>query len=74
MDGTVRYTGQDNDRDPILSHVGGVVATNTTSGYNRYDINLDGVVKYTGNSNDRDVVLQMIGGVVPTVIRAAQLP
>jgi hypothetical protein len=51
-----------------------VVATNTTSGYNRYDINLDGVVKYTGVSNDRDVVLQIIGGVVPTTVRAAQLP
>jgi hypothetical protein len=74
MDGTVRYTGQNNDRDPILSQVGGVVPTNTASGYNRYDINMDGVVKYSGNGNDRDLVLQIIGGVVPTTVRAAQLP
>ncbi|MBL7981514.1 MAG: right-handed parallel beta-helix repeat-containing protein [Flavobacteriales bacterium] len=74
MDGTVRYTGQDNDRDPILNQVGGVVPTNTTTGYNRYDINMDGVVKYSGIGNDRDVVLQIIGGVVPTTVRAAQLP
>jgi hypothetical protein len=54
--------------------VGGVVPTNTVSGYNRYDINMDGVVKYSGNGNDRDLVLQIIGGVVPTTVRAAQLP
>jgi hypothetical protein len=28
MDGTVKYTGQDNDRDPILQNIGGVVPTN----------------------------------------------
>ncbi len=28
-DGTVKYTGQDNDRDPILQNIGGVVPTNT---------------------------------------------
>ncbi len=74
MDGTVRYTGQNNDRDPILSEIGGVVPTNVATTYSRYDINLDGAVKYSGNGNDRDVVLQIIGGVVPTQVRAAQLP
>jgi hypothetical protein len=74
MDGTVRYTGQNNDRDPILSEIGGVVPTNISTTYSRYDINLDGTVKYSGNGNDRDVVLQIIGGVVPTQVRAAQLP
>jgi hypothetical protein len=27
MDGVVKYTGQNNDRDPILSNVGGSVPT-----------------------------------------------
>lgn len=74
MDGTVRYTGQNNDRDPILNQIGGVVPTNISTTYSRYDINMDGAVKYSGSANDRDVVLQIIGGVVPTNVRAAQLP
>lgn len=28
MDGTVRYTGQGNDRDPTLQNIGGAVPTN----------------------------------------------
>ncbi len=28
FDGTIKYTGQDNDRDPILQNIGGVVPTN----------------------------------------------
>jgi len=29
MDGVVRYTGDPNDRDPILVNIGGSVPTNT---------------------------------------------
>ena len=29
MDGTAKYTGTGNDRDPILINVGGTVPTNT---------------------------------------------
>jgi len=29
MDGLVKYTGAGNDRDPILTNIGGVVPTNT---------------------------------------------
>ena len=29
MDGPVKYTGAGNDRDPILTNIGGVVPTNT---------------------------------------------
>jgi hypothetical protein len=74
FDGSLRYTGQDNDRDPILSAIGGVVPTSTINGYRTEDVNLDGAVRYTGQDNDRDFILQNIGGVVPTNTRAEQVP
>ncbi|HEY0976661.1 MAG TPA: hypothetical protein VGE21_04255 [Flavobacteriales bacterium] len=73
-DGQLKYTGQGNDRDPILLGIGGVVPTNSTSGYRVEDVNLDGVIKYTGQGNDRDPILVNIGGTVPTQTRQAQLP
>jgi hypothetical protein len=73
-DGVVRYSGSENDRDPILARIGGVVATATASGYFPEDLNLDGVVRYAGASNDRDIILQVIGGSVPTATRVQQLP
>lgn len=73
-DGWLFYTGEDNDRDPILSRIGGVVPTNTAAGYHPEDVNLDGTVMYTGDGNDRDIILQNIGGVVPTNSRQEQLP
>lgn len=73
-DGSVKYTGEDNDRDAILLSVGGVIPTSTQSGYQAEDLNLDGMVRYTGENNDRDLILQTIGGVVPTNTRAEQMP
>lgn len=73
-DGVVRYTGANNDRDPILSTIGGVVPTANLPGYLPQDVNMDGVVKYTGPNNDRDPVLQNIGGTVPTNVKVEQLP
>lgn len=73
-DGSVMYTGLNNDRDPILQMIGGLVPTAVVSGYHSADVNLDGQVKYTGNGNDRDPILSNIGGTVPTNIRAEQLP
>lgn len=72
--GTVQYTGTGNDRDPVLSRIGGVVPTNIISGYWREDVNMDGTVKYAGSGNDRDVILRSIGGVIPTSTRIASLP
>ena len=72
--GTLRYTGQDNDRDPILTRIGGMVPTNSVTGYHPEDVNLDGVVRYVGAANDRDPILQGIGGTVPTLTRTEQLP
>jgi hypothetical protein len=73
-DGVLRYTGAANDRDPILSAIGGAVPTATVTGYQAEDCTLDGAVKYTGAANDRDPILNNIGGVVPTATRSQQLP
>lgn len=73
-DTQLKYTGNGNDRDPILFAIGGSIPTNTVSGYRAEDCNLDGVVKYTGNDNDRDLILFNIGGSVPTNTRNEQLP
>lgn len=73
-DGVLRYTGENNDRDPILSAIGGAVPTNTISGYLSSDVTLDGVARYIGNGNDRDPILVNIGGTVPTNTRTEQLP
>ncbi len=73
-DHQVKYSGTNNDRDIILTMLGGVVPSNTISGYLVADLNLDGVVKYTGQNNDRDIILSTIGGVVPTIVVTQQLP
>ena len=73
-DNRVMYIGTANDRDPILVAVGGVLPTNTVSGYLPEDTNLDGTVKYIGTRNDRDPILVNVGGVLPTNTRQEQLP
>lgn len=74
FDGSISYTGPDNDRDPILVTIGGSLPTNTITGYAQEDVNLNGEVKYTGARNDRDPILVNIGGSVPTNTRTEQLP
>ncbi len=73
-DKIVKYTGVGNDRDPILTAIGGTLPSAVLTGhYRREDVNMDGQVKYTGANNDRDLILQLIGGVVPTATRT-QVP
>ena len=74
FNGDIKYTGTNNDRDPILQAIGGVVPTSMVTGYLNTDVDLDGRVLYTGSGNDRDPILQNIGGVVPTNTRFEQLP
>ncbi len=74
QDGALKYTGMDNDRDPILQAIGGTIPTNIVSGYHSADITLDGLVKYTGAGNDRDPILSNVGGTVPSAVREEQLP
>jgi hypothetical protein len=71
---SIKYTGSNNDRDPILTRIGGVTPTNTATGYYQEDVNLDGVVKYTGANNDRDPILTVVGGSEVTNTRTEQLP
>jgi len=73
-DATLRYTGDGNDRDPILVAIGGIIPTNTTAGYLITDVNMDGRVRYVGATNDRDPILTNIGGIIPTNTRTQQLP
>jgi hypothetical protein len=70
----MKYVGTNNDRDPILTAVGGTTPTAVVSGYMREDVNLSGYVKYTGAENDRDPILVNIGSTVPSNVRAEQLP
>ncbi len=73
--GEVKYTGNSNDRDPILVKIGGTIPTNVVgNSYCGEDVNMDGQVKYTGIGNDRDIILQTIGGTVPTNVRLEQVP
>jgi hypothetical protein len=73
-DDAIKYSGPANDRDPILSAIGGSVPTASVTGYLPADVNLDGAVKYVGPGNDRDPILLSIGGSVPTAIIIEQLP
>ncbi len=73
--GTLKYTGSGNDRDPILLGVGSTTPNNTlTNVYDRRDTNLDGVIKYTGTGNDRDIILNNVGSTTPNNTRVQQLP
>ena len=71
----VKYTGIDNDRDPILVTIGSTTPNNVTTGaYTTHDVNMDGEVKYIGASNDRDPILVTVGSATPNNVRSAQLP
>lgn len=71
---SIKYTGNGNDRDAVLSAVGGSLPTQTVVGYLNADVNLDGVVRYTGVDNDRDPILITVGGSIPTMLRSEQIP
>jgi hypothetical protein len=73
-DGTIKYTGPSNDRDPILVKVGSTTPNNTVAGYWREDVNLTGQVKYAGPANDRDPILVNVGSTTPNNTRVRQLP
>ena len=73
MNGVIQYTGQDNDRDLILSRIGGGGSTGGFSGYASEDVNMNGNVMYTGSGNDRDAVLLNLGG-IQDAVRIGHLP
>ncbi len=71
---TLTYVGVGNDRDPILTRVGGTTPNNVVSGYFSEDTNLDGRVSYIGVGNDRDVILINVGSTTPNNTRTEQVP
>lgn len=74
-DGELRYSGSNNDRDPILAAIGGGGASAVLNGvYRQEDVNMDGSVKYVGQNNDRDIILVNVGGTLPTSTLEQQLP
>jgi hypothetical protein len=73
--GTLHYVGANNDRDPILTAVGGTTPNNTLINvYDRRDVNMDGVIRYVGANNDRDPILTNVGSTTPNNTRVQQLP
>lgn len=75
FDDAVIYTGDGNDRDPILVAIGGNTPSNTIQGtYAQEDVNMDNKVKYVGEDNDRDVILVSVGGNTPHHVRRDFLP
>jgi hypothetical protein len=73
-DQLVSYIGTDNDRDVILTAIGGNDPTLIVQGYLPEDCNLDGNVKYLGLENDRDFILLNIGGNAVTNVVSGGLP
>lgn len=73
-DAMVKYTGSGNDRDAILTAIGGLVPTAIITGYHGADVTLDGKVKYTGGGNDRDPILNNLGTLGGTGTIQEQLP
>jgi hypothetical protein len=73
-DHVLKFTGNGNDRDAVLTAIGGSTPTAVAIGYLRTDVNLDGYVRFTGAGNDRDPILVNIGGSSPTAVLMEQLP
>jgi hypothetical protein len=71
---TLAYVGIGNDRDPILTRVGGTTPNNVVAGYYAEDTNMDGSVSYIGIGNDRDVILVNVGSTTPNNTRTEQVP
>lgn len=72
-DGQLKYTGTQNDRDPILVKIGGLIPTAINTGYHVEDVNMNGFVSYAGANNDRDPILVNLDSNVIGV-RLQQLP
>lgn len=67
----VRYTGIQNDKDVILSDLGGA---SSLTGLYRSDLNLNRVLRYTGIQNDKDYLLANVLLTITTATRTQELP
>jgi hypothetical protein len=73
VDGQLKYSGSQNDRDVILVKIGGIIPTAVVAGYHAEDVNMNGWVSYAGAANDRDPILANLDGIILN-IRLQQLP
>lgn len=73
-DGRIRYNGQANDKNAVLSKVGLSTPNNVLSLYDPTDVNMDGKVRYNGSANDKNVVLRIVGLLTPNQVITEQLP
>lgn len=72
-DGSVKYTGNGNDRDPLLLRIATGNPVDVYQGYVPEDLNMDGAVQYTGSGNDRELILVNMDG-NPLKVRSDHLP
>lgn len=71
----VKYNGLTNDKDKIMTAVGGVANINTTVyGYRMEDCNMDGKVRYNGLDNDRVLIINNVGISTPNNVLFQHTP
>ena len=73
-DGSIRYSGSNNDRTVVLNAVGATTFLSPVTAYHRADVNLNGQTGYSGSNNDRTVILNSVGATSFLTARTAQLP
>ncbi|MBK7761850.1 MAG: SprB repeat-containing protein [Bacteroidetes bacterium] len=71
----VKYNGLNNDKDKIMTAIGGPGNINTTVyGYRMEDGNMDGKVRYNGIDNDRVLIINNVGISTPNNVIFQQTP
>ncbi|GBL34551.1 hypothetical protein EMGBS15_01460 [Filimonas sp.] len=66
----IKYNGLSNDKDLILTGLGGVSFINASlnMAYRHEDLNLDGKIRFNNTDNDRVIILNNIGTLTPNTI------
>jgi hypothetical protein len=70
----VRYAGIGNDKDFMLSLLGGDPLGVLSTVYHQGDLNLNRIFRYAGISNDKDFLLATPAGSDPLAVRTQALP
>jgi large repetitive protein len=72
----VKYNGLSNDKDMVLTAVGGFANINATlfNVYRQEDVNLDGRIRYNGLNSDRITILTTIGTSSPNNVYHQHTP
>jgi hypothetical protein len=72
----VKYNGLSNDKDMVLTAVGGFANINATlfNVYRQEDVNLDGRIRYNGLNSDRVTILTTIGTSSPNNVYHQHTP